>query len=313
MPIRHRSGRVLVGTLALIALAILGLALAGALYVPNTEIPDGFAGRHVSVDGIPLRVLQVGSGRDVLLIHGSPGSIEDWAPEIEALAGSFRLTAYDRPGQGFSGDTGQYSNEYNAEIASALIDALQLENAIVAGHSFGGSTALALARRAPASVSAYVIVDSAVYEPSREPGALYRLLAVPWLGTGFARLAAPIAQQQIADGLEEVFEPRKPPAGFVELRTRIWSTPKVMHALSAEIVGHREGLARLSPHYPEIQQPVYIVAQADDAFRRGAAEHLHRDIRDSQLELVPETGHYVQIEKPASVVDAIRRAASTAQ
>jgi pimeloyl-ACP methyl ester carboxylesterase len=56
---------------------------------------------------------------------------------MDALAGSFQLTAFDRPGYGFSGETGKYSLEENADMALKLIDALKLENVVVVGHTAG--------------------------------------------------------------------------------------------------------------------------------------------------------------------------------
>lgn len=302
--------RALLAAVGLLALALVALTVAGALYEPNTAIPAGFAGRHVMVNGVPLRVLQRGAGRDVLLIHGSPGSIEDWQTVMGALSGSFRLTAYDRPGHGFSGDVGAYSYERNAEIAQHVIEVLKLENVVVVGHSYGGTTALALALRKPKSVSGYVIVDSSVYQPpQRSNGGLYSVLASPWLGTGIARVLGPLnAERQIARGISEASGWEKPDPEFVALRTRIWSSPKVTHALAEERVGSRTELGRLSAHYPEIQQPVYILSQADDAFRRTTGEHLHRDVADSVLTLVPKSGHYVQFDQPAVVIEAIEEA-----
>ena len=130
---------------ALLVVLLLVAAVLGATYSPNTTIPAGMPGRHVVVNGVPLRVVQEGQGRDVLLIHGSPGSIEDWDSITGALAASFRVTRYDRPGQGYSGDDGQYSQEHNGEIALGLIRALGLSRVVVVGHSYGGSTALAMA------------------------------------------------------------------------------------------------------------------------------------------------------------------------
>ncbi len=302
--------RGLLSAIGLMVLALIVLTLAGALYQPNTDIPAGFAGRHVNVNGARLRVLQRGVGRDVLLIHGSPGSIEDWEPVIDALAGSFRLTAYDRPGHGFSADLGEYSYERNAKVALQVIDALRLENVVVVGHSYGGATALAMAIRRPATVSAYVIIDSAAYEPSRSAGGVYSLLAVPWLGTGVARVLGPLrAERRIEHGITEVSGWRKPDPAFVAARTLIWSSPKVAHAIAEEMLGAPAELRSLSAQYPAIRRPTYVLAQADNAFRRATGQHLQHDVPGSVLGLVPGTGHYVQFDQPSVVVDTIKEAA----
>src|SRR5688572_32838964 len=122
--------RALAALLLTLCLLLGSLAAIGFLQTPNTQIPAGFSGEHRTVDGIPVRVVQRGTGRDILLIHGSPGSVEDWTPLLDSsLPSSFRLTAYDRPGHGYIGDAGNYSLDFNAAFASALIRTLKLTRA----------------------------------------------------------------------------------------------------------------------------------------------------------------------------------------
>ena len=290
-------------------LIVVGITLAGSTYEPETTIPPGFAGSHVQIHGVPIRVVQEGQGPDVLLIHGSPGSLEDFEPIRTELSRTARVTSFDRPNYGFSGQTEEYSLAHNADIALALIAALKLENVTVAGHSYGGSTALAMAIRKPPRVKAYVILDSAAYQSSREPTLLYRILVIPSFGTGFARLVgARMAAPRIAEGIKETFLYDEPSQEFIDLRIRLWSTPKATRAIAAETMGSPRYLATLNPHYGRITQPVRIVAQAGDAFRRETAERLHRDIPRSSLRLVEKSGHYVQFEQPEAVLEEIRAA-----
>ncbi len=293
----------------LVAMVAVGLAVVGARHEPNTAIPEGLEGHHVTVLGVPFRVLTRGAGPDVLLIHGSPGSIEDWAPVMDALSGSLRVTAYDRPGHGYSGDTGEYGYEHNAEVAAALIDALELSHVVVVGHSYGGTTALALALRGSARTAAFVVIDSATYEPSRSADATLRALTLPLVGVGIGTLVGPLrAPRMIRRGLLEQFRDTPPTEEFIALRTQIWNTPKVTHAIASETVGAAENLARLSPRYPTITKPLFVLGQADDPFRRRTADRLHRDVPGSSLQLLSGTGHYLQFEKTAEVITAIRRA-----
>src|SRR5262245_7436735 len=90
-------------SVAFVLLVVVGLAALGALQRPDTTLPPGARGRHVTVDGVPIRCVQAGQGRDLLLVHGSPGSIEDWDPVFDRLAQRYRVTAFDRPGHGYSG------------------------------------------------------------------------------------------------------------------------------------------------------------------------------------------------------------------
>jgi pimeloyl-ACP methyl ester carboxylesterase len=298
------------GLLFSTAFLLVALTIVGRTYVPETEIPADLAGTHVRLQGLPFRVLQAGHGPEVFLIHGSPGSVEDWAPVMDALKSEFHVTAYDRPGNGYSADTGDYSLAQNAEVALTLMQTLKLKHVTVVGHSYGGATALAMALRNPPMVKSYVVIDSATYTPSRAVTPTYRLLTVPGLGIGLARaFGSQLAEAKIRAGILEQFNGHSPGEAFLSLRTRIWSSAKVAHTIAEETVGAAAFLAAQSPRYPSIHAPVHILAEADNAFRRGSAEHLHADIKGSTLQLIPATGHYIQFEKTAEVVTAIRKAA----
>lgn len=230
-----------------VTVAAIALVVAGVTYVPNTDIPPGLGGSHVLIDGIPIRVLQEGSGPNVLLIHGSPGSLEDWAPVRRALRRDARVTLFDRPNNGFSGATGEHSLAHNADIAIKLIEALKLDDVTVVGHSYGGSTALAMALRAPGRVKSYVILDSATYTPSREVTPLLRVLTIPVIGTGFARvLGGPMAGPRIEQGIRDTFRVRTPSPEFIERRVAVWSTPKMTVSVAEETSGSAGFLAAQS-------------------------------------------------------------------
>jgi pimeloyl-ACP methyl ester carboxylesterase len=298
------------GLIALIV-AIAGLCAYGATYHAQTDAPAGMQGQFVDVMGARTRYLQVGSGPDVLLIHGSPGSLEDWQPVIAALAPNFRVTAYDRPGNGYTASTGRYDYGYNADFALDLVRKLDLHDVVVAGHSYGGAVALAMALQTPSQVKSYVVIDSSLYHWARPKDPMYHVLAMPLLGTGIARLAADaVAPKKIRASLESMFPAGTMPPGFVEAHIPIWSQPKVTVSLANEALGSPAALNAMSPRYKQITQPVFMVGQADDPIRRDNAESLQRDLPSAQVSLVSGTGHFIQFTKTDVVVDLIRKAAA---
>jgi pimeloyl-ACP methyl ester carboxylesterase len=294
----------------LLVLLVGGVSVYGALYRPQQELPAGLKGQFADVLGVRTRYLQVGSGADVLLIHGSTGSIEDWAPVAEKLAPDFRVTMYDRPGHGYSAATARHDFEYNADIALALMHDLHLENAVVAGHSYGGTTALAMAIRKPPEARAFVIVDSAVYLQVNKSDPAYHLLVIPAFGTGLARLVADsVAPKKIRQSLDALFKPAAVPPGFAEARIPIWSQPKVTVSVAHEWLEAQDNLDALSAGYKDITQPVFIISQGDNPKRRENAERLHRDVAGSELQIAAGAGHFVQVTKTDDVVALIRKAA----
>jgi pimeloyl-ACP methyl ester carboxylesterase len=311
--VKRVAKRILIVAALLAALGLGGLAALGWAQRPEARLPPGTAGKKVMVDGTPIRYVQSGSGPDVLLVHGSPGSVEDWEPVWARLSRSFRVTAFDRPGHGYSGGADRpHTPDENAAVALGVIRALRLHDVVYVGHSFGGVTGLALALRDPPEVRAFVIVAAHAYGPVPVE-ARYRALAIPLLGPGLARLLAPlVGRGQIEKGVRASFGPNADamPADFVARRLPLWTRPAVTTALSQERTGLGSALAAMEPRYRDIRKPVVIVCGAED-HNRGDAERLARDIPGSRLVTLANTGHYVQFARPDALVAAIGEASGS--
>jgi pimeloyl-ACP methyl ester carboxylesterase len=292
-----------------LAALVVGITAAGLLYRPEGKIPEGFVGRYVEANGIRLRVLQEGAGPDVLLIHGCPGSVEDWAPLMETLSKNHRVTAYDRPGHGFSIAEGlPYTITHNAQTARALIAALGLKDVVVVGHSYGAMTTLALALEKPSEVKGYVVVGPSPYGIHNiDP--LYRLLVVPGFGTGFARILGPLlGPEKIREGLLQSFGPnvQEIPAGFIDFRVRLWSRPMVALARAHEVLNFNSDVATLAPHYREIAGRVFLVEGAEEKYAPDVRK-LHGEISGSEWVEMPGVGHEVPVVRPKELAGVIEQ------
>ncbi|MBL8954793.1 MAG: alpha/beta hydrolase [Myxococcaceae bacterium] len=305
-------GRLAAGVVALLVLVVVGLTVAGALYSPVESVPAGHVGRRIAVGDRQLRVHELGEGPPILFVHGSPGSIEDWLPMMEQLAASHRVIAYDRPGHGFSDGAGAPGTlADNLAALRGVVKALDLKDVVVVGHSYGGATAVALAVENPAEVRAFVIVGSRSYPPTVvDP--LYRLLAPPVLGDGVARAAtALVGPSKMKKGIEAAFSPNEAqiPPGFVEARTKLWSSAKVTAALARESVKYEDGLSDVTPKYAGIRAKLWVV-HGDSDPRLPTARKLAETVKGAELTVLENTGHYVQFVRPAELEQVIRRAAA---
>jgi pimeloyl-ACP methyl ester carboxylesterase len=113
----------------------------------------------------------------LLLLHSIGTTQHIWDPQAVALARRFRVIRPDLRGHGLSGVTpGDYSMALLAADALALLDALDIPCAHVAGCSIGGRIALQLAALAPARIASLILVGTA--------------LAYPEAATGQTRIAA---------------------------------------------------------------------------------------------------------------------------
>lgn len=130
----------------------------------------------VTVDGLRLRVLEQGHGPAVLLLHGaSLGSSADvFRRNLPALADAgFRAIAFDMPGYGRSDMPADHSLRYRRALVPKLMDALDLRQAALIGHSQAGAIAVALALQDPGRFTRVVVLGTGSLLPPL-PGAAAR-------------------------------------------------------------------------------------------------------------------------------------------
>lgn len=116
--------------------------------------------RHVKVNGASLAVQERDGQEVVLLLH--PGFVADGLAPLfdETALGRYRLVAYHRRGYGRSDRAaGPLTVAEQAADALALLDALGIERAHLAGHSFGANVALEVALTAPERVVTLALLE----------------------------------------------------------------------------------------------------------------------------------------------------------
>jgi pimeloyl-ACP methyl ester carboxylesterase len=99
-------------------------------------------------------------GVPVLFLHGFGGNSSHWAAQLDHLRPSRRAIAMDLRGHGRSERPADrdFSVEAQADDVLAALDALEIERAVLAGHSLGGAIAIAAAGKAPERVAGLFLV-----------------------------------------------------------------------------------------------------------------------------------------------------------
>lgn len=127
--------------------------------------PDG---AFIEVNGLSTYYRSQGpvDGPPVLLLHGWGGSTFSWRDTLPALAeAGYRAIAFDRPPYGLSAKTGDdlpYSQQEMADFTVAFMDALNIERAVLIGHSQGGGVIGYTAVSHPDRIAGLVFVAGAV-------------------------------------------------------------------------------------------------------------------------------------------------------
>jgi pimeloyl-ACP methyl ester carboxylesterase len=90
-----------------------------------------------------------GEGTPVVLVHGLGAIQRSWDRVAPLLAPRLRVVTYDQRGHGASPAAADYSPDALAADLTTVLDVLDLEHPVVAGHSFGGVLAVEVAARRP--------------------------------------------------------------------------------------------------------------------------------------------------------------------
>lgn len=141
-----------------------GLTQAAPTADLQAQLQRDFPQRLVAAAGGQQALRECGTGPAVVLLHGIGSGAASWLQVAQHLAAQARVIAWDAPGYGDSSPLESdvpKAEQYAARLAQ-MLDALEVDECVLVGHSLGALTALALARSAQAKrVSRLVLVSPA--------------------------------------------------------------------------------------------------------------------------------------------------------
>ncbi len=240
-------------------------------------------------------------GTPLLLLHGLLGSLVNWQTIARRLAQRHRVVVPDLRNHGRSPHHPDVSYPAMAGDVVALLDELEIPEAVPVGHSMGGKVAMWLALTRPERVARLVVVDIA---PVRYEGSLGELMD--------AMLALPlerIERRAEADTLlaERVTHPAIRAYLLQNLvRTDAgWQWRTNLRAL-------REGLERISD-FPD--PPAGARYEGPTLFIHGTrSDYVKPEYLPRMEQLFPnltlvalEAGHWVYAEQPDAFIEAVER------
>ncbi|WP_441278265.1 alpha/beta fold hydrolase [Tardiphaga sp. 172_B4_N1_3] len=298
----------LVGTAGLVASAIINRFLA-----KKAERDNPPTGRFINVDGVDLHYVERGVGLAVVLLHGNGSMIQDFGSSglIDAVARDHRVVVFDRPGFGHTNrprNAVKWGPNEQADLIKIALERLGIQNAIIVGHSWGASVAVAMGLRHPASVHALVLVSGYYYPSFRPDFAAMSAPAVPVIGNLMSVTVSPIVSRLMWPALvAKLFGPAAVPAKFRRFPKEMAVRPSQIHAAAEESGLLVLNAARSQAHYKELSMPVSIIAGQNDRLIDPISQsgRLHDDVAQSRFHPIPETGHMVHQTATQSVVDAI--------
>jgi pimeloyl-ACP methyl ester carboxylesterase len=252
----------------------------------------------VHAGGVEVAYERAGDGPPLVLVHGAAVDGRMWQPQLAALADEFTVVAWDEPGAGRSSDVPEeFGLADYANCLAALIEALALGPAHVAGLSWGGTVALELYRHHPGLVSTLILVDTYAGWKGSLPAEEVR-----------ARVAG--VRQMLAAPAEE-FEPYlpglfagDPPAEFVPLMETMAAgvRPESLRT-QISVMANADQRDLL----PRIAVPTLLLwGELDVRSPLDVARRFERTIPDTRLVVIPGCGHVSNLERPGEFNEAVR-------
>jgi pimeloyl-ACP methyl ester carboxylesterase len=259
----------------------------------------------IEANGHEIYVHQVGQGPDVLLIGGLGDTVESWQFQLDGLADRYRLTAFDNRGAGRTAmPEGPLSVEAMANDAAAVLRALDVRSAHIAGFSGGSLIAQELALRHPELVHSLVLQSTWA-----APDSYFRSwgLFVRWLVE-----VAPSERAFLEGFYLDIYTPRAHNDGIVDqIIDEVLAFP---HKQTTEDLQRSlDAFMRhdASDRLPEVAAPTLVIAGGLDSTSRPELNRAVAElIPGARFELMEEEAHQPFQEVPDewnALVDAFWR------
>ncbi len=231
----------------------------------------------------------------VIFLHGFPFDHTIWEPLIPLLEQKARLVLPDLRGFGRSPVTeGTYTMRLLAEDIAHLMDRLEIEKAVLVGHSMGGYACLAFAQAYPSRLMGLGLVatHAAADNPERRQSR-YKL----------AESALHKGAKVVASKMVNSLTPRK------DLLKPI--NDLILQAHPTGIAGALRGMAErhdLTGELSNICVPaVVIMGKEDQLLNRENVETMAQMLPKGWLEEIPAAGHMLTMEDPQAVAAALEQ------
>jgi pimeloyl-ACP methyl ester carboxylesterase len=255
-----------------------------------------------SPDGTRIAYRRSGSGRPLLLVHGSSADHRRWSPILPYLEGDFTVYAMDRRGRGMSGDAPDYHLRREAEDVTAVVEAAFKqtgEPVSVLGHSFGALCSLEAARLTDK------VRRLSLYEPPLAAGLPVHASGLPGRMQALIESGEPEAALELFIR-EEVKMPEHELAIYRQLPMwpeRIKIVPTVLRELLAERAYRFDGA-----RFAEIQVPTLLLLGGDSPpLFRQATEMLEAALPCSRVVVMPGQQHIAMDTNPDLFAREVRQ------
>lgn len=270
-----------------------------------------FESRFLQVEGARIHYVDEGTGLTLFMLHGNPTWSFLYRHLIMALREHYRCIAIDLPGFGLSDVPQNYSflPEDHAARVAVFLERLDISDAILIAHDWGGPIGFAAALSTPGRLTRFVLGNTWAWPVN---GVWHfewfsRLMGGP-LGRFGARRFNMFVNLYIPSGMRrgrltaEVMNCYRAPF-------RDPSRREGTHIFPREIIQGREFLAKVEDGLGRFDggRILFVWPGGDIAFREKELVRWRKYFPAAQVEIIANCGHFLWEEAPEEATAAIRK------
>jgi pimeloyl-ACP methyl ester carboxylesterase len=255
-----------------------------------------------------LEAQSANPGAPIVLLHCYSCSLYWWDAMVPLLNERHRVVRIDLLGHGGSEKPSSgYEIEEQAGLVAASLNELDVQGAVVVGHSLGGAVATALAEQASQLVDRVTLIDST---PDDRYGSLPFLATLgytPVIGEAMWRTAPDFL---VKDSFQSAFAPDfdiddgfENPDQVVDDYNAMTYTSFDEAATAAE---EFRDARPLNDRLKSALVPLLVIfGEEDQILDAGPASEAYRDVPGARIALIPGAGHSPNVEKPEETANLV--------
>ena len=235
----------------------------------------------------------------LLLLHAFPLNARMWEPQLGLVSHGWRVVAPQLRGfdDGVTDPPASTVDDYAGDVID-LLDALHLEDAVIAGLSMGGYVAFAVFRQAPRYVRGLVLADTRSQADTPE-GVAGRTRMLQLLAE---KGPSAVVDEMIPKLLGASTRASRPEVGDCVRALALSNPPEAIAGAIRALVTRPDS----TPLLRTIHCPTLVVVGEEDVLTPPAlSEEMHRAIAGSRLVIVPGAGHLSSFEQPDAFNSAL--------
>ena len=243
----------------------------------------------------------LGEGKPLIILHGLFGMLDNWQALAKEFACFFETHIIDLRNHGRSFHANQHNYELMSEDLLSYLNAYNLDEVSLIGHSMGGKVAMTFACMYPERVEKLVVVDIAPkYYPPHHQEILSGLNAVEQAKIKSRKEADQILSQYFSESAMRQFL----------LKNLYWrSSKELTFKFNLKVLSDQIENVGQALHTDALfdRPALFIVGQSSNYIKETDVELIESHFPDFEIVEIPNSGHWVHAENADQFFDKVSR------